>query len=156
MNDNIKALIQKWENGETDSAEEAQLRAFFRSSDVPAEYKVLQYMFAGFDEEAKSAKAEAEAFNPTEAIVKPARKSKGPSRIVAFSSFVAGTAAVAAACVAILLVSRQPYCYVNGRPVRSANKAMSNVDNLAMLNSLNETASTLDILSMLDFDDEQQ
>ena len=46
----IKKLIGLWLDGESDSAQERELRAYFSSADsIPEEWSVYKTMFEGFD-----------------------------------------------------------------------------------------------------------
>ena len=50
QNDHIRELLDRFMNGQTSEAEEAQLAHYFRTaSEVPGEWQVYQEMFASFD-----------------------------------------------------------------------------------------------------------
>jgi hypothetical protein len=100
----IEELLEKYWNGETSLDEEQQLKAFFRSDDVPASMKTTADLFRFFEAERSNAVEE----NFDRSVAKQLRQRRG-GKVVAMMSFarVARIAAGIAVVVASVYFVRE-------------------------------------------------
>jgi len=136
----INKLIGLWLDGETDSAQEKELRAYFSSADsIPEGWQVYKTMFEGFDDlsrEEHSHKAS------------PVTRFK----IKYISIGVAASVAIFGCLFGIRALSR-PDCYINGKPVRDVEVAMYAAADLSQLSDFEDALNSLDELDGISADD---
>ena len=94
---NIEKLLEQYFEGQTSAEEEARLRRFFASGDVPENFAMYKPLFAYFDGEIAAGGRESNEM-PTQA--EPANKNR---RATATGRKVALWLSSAAACAAILI-----------------------------------------------------
>lgn len=137
----VRKLIAKWENAETSQQEEMALREYFRSVEsVPDDLRAYAVIFRGCLDAAPS---------PSLAEMPSGRRHR-PLFVYAVS-----------ACFACLVFcmgmyfGREPYCYVDGKPVRDAQKAVSALLPLKSLESLTDGGDVLNMLEGFDVSGQQ-
>lgn len=138
----IRKLIEIWESGEATPAQEAELREFF-SRDmrvIPEDLRAWAVLFGGFRELGSVTMDRPLAL----------RRTGVSGRLRAFAWTLSASFA-AVAVVLGLYFSKEPYCYVDGRAVRNADRAMEAVSSLEALDALGDCAGAFDLLEGLDF-----
>lgn len=137
----VRKLIAKWENAETSRSEEMALREYFRDVEsVPDDLWVYAVIFRG---------CLGASHSPFSGEMPSGRRHR-PVFVYAVS-----------ACFACLVFcagmyfGREPYCYVDGRPVRDAHKAVSALLPLKCLESLTDGGDVLNMLEGFDVSGQQ-
>lgn len=129
----IRALLERYDEGLTDADEERQLRLLLAAEEsLPRELQAVAAMLGGLD-------ALGEEALPQRLT---ARQAKPHLRRI-------GWVAAAAAAIALFVVVDRigsPYCYINGEPIYDAEDAMATTGYLAHLEHLEHSMALFDTL----------
>lgn len=134
----IRALCDKYFDGETTVDEELMLKAYFMTSeDVPTDLKAVKTMICGMEEASKM------TYSPAPA--KPAR-TFGNGR---FGRIIWGTvAATASVAICISLFNREIYGYdADGKAITDPQEALESTECLALLDKLETTINIAELLT---------
>ncbi len=134
----IRALCDKYFDGETTVDEELMLKAYFMTSeDVPTDLKAVKAMICGMEEASKM------TYSPAPA--KPAR-TFGNGR---FGRIIWGTvAATASVAICISLFNREIYGYdADGKAITDPQEALESTECLALLDKLETTINIAELLT---------
>ena len=134
----IRALCDKYFDGETTVDEEIMLKAYFMTSkDVPTDLKAVKAMICGMEEASKM------TYSPAPA--KPAR-TFGNGR---FGRIIWGTvAATASVAICISLFNREIYGYdADGKAITDPQEALESTECLALLDKLETTINIAELLT---------
>ena len=138
---NIEELLERYFEGQTSAEEEAMLRRFFVSGDVPENLAMYKPLFAYFDEEIKKT----EVANDNESLHKNENKRTPASKRITL--WLSGAAACAAIFIGTLTLTPQSgkcigegdYVIIDGRCYTDAKTIRS-----ATLNTLREISGSDD------------
>ena len=147
-NRRIESLAARWMAARTTDAEEQELRRLLRSGEVPESLRDLAALFEGLGA------LFGERMPDTDAAGRPAADSSSRERPRAETRPLHRLAAVwwgmAAAVVAGILVLaglvREPYCYIDGRPVYDREVALQTTAYLDSFAALDATSQIVDEL----------
>ena len=146
--DNIKELLERYFEGQTSVEEEAMIRRFFASVDVPENLKMYKPLFAYFDDEIKMMEvANVNSMSESEKESLPENKNVRIKTSRKFVLWLSGAAACAAIITGTFLFESQSkkcpgegdYVIIDGRCYTDAKTIRS-----ATLNTLREISDNSD------------
>lgn len=148
----INTLIQLWLDGNTNASQERELQEYFKSnSEIPTELQPYKIIFCGFN----SIKNDTLKNDSVKDFVRDSAVNKNITRK---NKNIFIKVLSIAACISLLIglfftlkYYTEPYCYIDGKPIRDKSLAMQTTKELSDLNRLDETfAETTEILKDLE------
>lgn len=136
----IRALCDRYFDGETSAGEELRLREYFLlAEDVPADLRVVKVMLCGMDEAASMTYSPSGTGQHT---------TRGSVRKMSIRRIIWGTiAAAASVAICISVFNREIYGYdADGKAITDPQKALEGTKYLAYLSQLE---TTIDIAQMI-------
>ena len=131
----VECLIELWLRGETTTAQERELRAFFtQSSSIPSHLEPYRVLFVGFAEMSK-----VQMLTPKGRIT--------VSRTIWRYAMAVASVVVVAVAVSIYAF-REPYCYINGKPIYDKAIAMQTTEYMANLETFGESIEFLKMFNV--------
>lgn len=132
----IEKLLDLWINGESSIDQENELKEYFTSgAEIPAQWRVYQLMFTGFNEL---------SVEKMPGIIQKRRSLSHKLSIYAVA------ASLLLGSFFLIRYYAQPCCYINGRPVRNVAAAIQSLDALSALDDLRESdEQTVELLKSI-------
>ena len=136
----IRALCDRYFNGETSAEEEQRLREYFsRAEDVPADLRAVKVMLCGMDDAASMTYSHSGTGQHTP---------HGSVRKMSIRRIIWGTiAAAASVAICISLFNREVYGYdADGKAITDPQVAL---ESTVLLSHLSKLETTIDIAEMI-------
>lgn len=148
-NRRIEELAARWMAARTTEAEEQELRHLLRSGEVPESLRDLAVLFEGFGALSRERMPDAGAARllATDSSCRElSRAEVRPLHRLAAVWWGMVAAAVAVGIFALAGLVREPYCYIDGRPVYDRETALQTTAYLDSFAALDTTSQIVDQL----------